>query len=78
MVCDNCSLPVITAHVFRHTFTTLLTEENVNKTKLSKYLGHTVEDKNMTDNYTHTSAKYIVEIAQKVDEILVPTLKYQI
>lgn len=77
VVCDNCSLPKITAHAFRHTFATLLTEANVNKTKLSKYLGHTVENKNMTDNYTHTSAEYIEEIAQKADEIFAPNVKLQ-
>ncbi|MEI5989057.1 hypothetical protein A5881_000545 [Enterococcus termitis] len=29
----------------------------------------------MTDSYTHTSPNYIVEIATKVDEIIVPLIK---
>ncbi|ALS38477.1 integrase [Enterococcus rotai] len=75
VLCESMGREKFTAHAFRHTFITLLTEYETTKNKLSKYVGHVKKDKSMTDSYTHTSPNYIVEIANKADEIIVPLIK---
>ncbi|MFD2305279.1 site-specific integrase [Enterococcus termitis] len=75
VLCESMGREKFTAHAFRHTFITLLTEYETTKNKLSKYVGHVKKDKSMTDNYTHTSPNYIIEIANKADEIIVPLIK---
>lgn len=50
-----------------------LIKENTNN--LSKYVGRVKKDKGMTDSYTHTSPNYIVEIANRADEIIVPLIQ---
>lgn len=75
VLCESMGREKFTAHAFRHTFITLLTEYETTKNKLSRYVGHTTKDKTMTDSYTHTSPDYIIEIANKADEIIVPLIQ---
>ncbi|MBL1228016.1 tyrosine-type recombinase/integrase [Enterococcus sp. BWB1-3] len=75
VICEAMKREKFTAHAFRHTFITLLTEYETTKNKLSKYVGHTLKDKTMTDGYTHTSPNYLVEIANKADEVIVPLIQ---
>lgn len=75
VLCESMGREKFTAHAFRHTFITLLTEYETTKNKLSRYVGHTTKDKTMTDSYTHMSPDYIIEIANKADEIIVPLIQ---
>ena len=63
---DNGLDPVrpFTCHVFRHTFTTILNEYNVNQKVKTYVLGH--EDANITDKYyTHLSMEFVHEEMNK-------------
>ncbi|MGF2159256.1 tyrosine-type recombinase/integrase [Enterococcus avium] len=74
-LCKSLRREKFTAHAFRHTFITLLAEYETTKNKLSKYVGHATKNKTMTDGYTHTSSSYLIEIANKADEVIVPLIK---
>lgn len=68
---DYCNVPRFTAHAFRHTFVTILREENIDKNLIAMYVGHDVKNKNTTDLYSHFDAEYLSKVAEMADKAIV-------
>lgn len=61
-----------TSHTLRHTFTSIMRENEVEKEKVSRYIGHETDDKNMTDRYTHFSVEYLLDVSKMAEKMIVP------
>lgn len=71
-VLNFCKCERFTSHILRHTFTSIMRENGVAKEKISHYIGHEINDKNMTDRYTHFSVEYLLDVSKMAEKLIVP------